>query len=87
MVAENRSQDTLDPEHPCELFVDGEASLALGMAFCNGGLGRHWTVLAPGEEATDYRTGISFVSSPGDHVIVLRGGGTELARATVHVTP
>lgn len=67
--------------------VDGEPSISLSLAFGNGAHGKEWTALEPGKSAESSRIGVEFVDAPGDHVIVISDGTTELARTTVHLDP
>jgi hypothetical protein len=71
---------------PLGFHVDGATSHVLELAFGNGGRGREWTSLPPGATATDERNGMEIVDQPGDHVIAIVHGDTELARTILHVT-
>jgi hypothetical protein len=69
-----------------EWFVDGEPSMALGMAFGNGGFENKWLALPPGDTVDDAREGVAITDAPGEHVITLVHLGRELGRVTLKVT-
>ena len=73
--------------HPLHFTVDGEPSTSLSLAFGNGGRSAVWKALPPGESIHDDRVGVSFVDVPGEHVIAISDGTTELARTTVELVP
>ncbi|MCB9562485.1 MAG: hypothetical protein H6709_01560 [Kofleriaceae bacterium] len=67
--------------------VDGVESMALDMAFGNGGYASSERAVAPGASITASRRGVAFVDAPGSHVVTLMHLDHELARATVRVRP
>jgi hypothetical protein len=86
-TATNQSDKTLDPTRSSlTIEIDGETPQVLGLAFGNGGRGREWSALPPGDAASDSRSGMKLVDAAGDHVVSLSRMGHELARTTLHVT-
>ena len=85
-AAKNGTTQTLNPHRDAlEVAIDGETPMQLAMAFGNGGVGREWRELPPGETASDRRSGVVEVKAAGDHVVTLSRAGHELARTTLHV--
>jgi hypothetical protein len=85
--AHNTGTGVVDPgRSTLELTLDGERQMALSMAFGNGGTGREWRELPPGETAHDSRIGVEFVEAAGDHVLTLSQHGHRLAHVDVKVS-
>jgi hypothetical protein len=67
--------------------VDGEPSMALNMAFGNGGVPSTWAALPPGVTANPARVGVSVFDAPGDHTIEMTTSGGAVVSLVVHVAP
>jgi len=83
----NRSKAPLDARaYVLGWQVDGVDSMALDLAFGNGGYLKTWRALPAGDSIADERQGVAFVDAPGEHVITLHHLGREIARAALRVT-
>ncbi len=68
------------------LDVNGESSTSFRLNWGNGHRDRRWRALAPGERVVETRPfGTAFFRAAGEHILVLKRDGVEVARVAVVV--
>lgn len=83
----NEGNGPVDARTSADYTLDGVASMALGMAFLNGGYASIWHTLPPGMTVHDERgMGMTLFAAPGDYTIAMTTDGVTVT-TIVHVDP